>query len=87
MVAFSSLTLTLLGFWVTTARRKGYGLQFPFFSIPIIFVSSVLQVMVGLSGFGLIFPYSPALFVFGMLSIMLFAGNMFLAMLHITWKE
>jgi hypothetical protein len=43
--------------------------------------------MVGLSGFGLIFPHSPALFVFGLISVLLFAANMFLALLHITWKD
>ena len=87
MVAFSALALTILGYWVLVARRRGYQLQFPFVSIPIIFVASLMQVLAGLSGFGLVFPHSPTVFVFGLLSVLLFAANMFLAMLHITWKE
>ena len=46
-----------------------------------------MQVLTALSGFGLVFPYSPTVFVFGLLSVLLFTANMFLAMLHITWKE
>ena len=87
MVAFSGLALTLLGYWVLVARRRDYRLQFPFISIPIIFVAGLMQVLTALSGFGLVFPYSPTVFVFGLLSVLLFTANMFLAMLHITWKE
>ena len=43
--------------------------------------------LAGLSGLGLIFPFSPVIFVFGLLAILLFSANMFLALLHITWKE
>jgi len=87
MVAFSGLALILLCYWITKARKYKYTLQFPYFAIPIISAVLVLQVMVGLSGLGLIFPHSPALFVFGLISVLLFTANMFLALLHITWKD
>ena len=51
------------------------------------FIAAGLQVVAGLSGLGLIFPFSPVIFIFGLLAILLFSGTMFLALLHITWKE
>jgi len=87
MVAYSGLSLTLLGYWIVLVRRHSYRLQFPLISIPIMIVASLLQVLTGLCGLGLIFPYSPALFVLGLLSVLLFSANMFLALLHITWND
>ncbi len=87
MVASSSVALTSLVYWVVLARRHGYRLQFPLISISIISLASALQVAVLLSGLGLIMPFSPALFVLGLLSILVFGANMFLALLHITWRD
>jgi len=87
MVGYSVLALGLLGRWVSLSRRHGYELQFPLVSIPIISVAAALQVVVLLSGVGLVFPYSPTLFVFGLLSVLVFGANMFLALLHITWSD
>jgi hypothetical protein len=87
MVAYSALTLGLLGRWVVLSRRHGYELQFPFVSIPIITAAALLQVAVLLSGLGVIVPYSSTLFVFGLLAVLVFGANMFLALLHITWRD
>jgi hypothetical protein len=87
MVAYSVLTMGLLGQWISLSRRHGYELQFPLVSIPIISTAAVLQVVVLLSGVGVIMPYSPTLFVFSLLSILVFAAVMFLALLHITWRD
>jgi hypothetical protein len=87
MVAYSGVALTLLVCWAVVARRQGYRLQFRFVSIPILFVAAAVQVMVGLSGLGVVLPYSPAVFVFGLLATLLFAANLFLALLHITWSD
>jgi hypothetical protein len=87
MVSYSITAIGLLGYWIVLSRRRGYKLQFPLVSIPIVAGSASLQVVVLLSGFGLIWPYSPTLFVFGLLSILLFGANMFLALLHITWSD
>lgn len=87
MVAYSTVTNLLLVYWIVLSRRHGYKLQFPLVSIPIVSGAAVLQVAVLLSGLGVILPYSPTLFVFGLLSILLFGANMFLALLHITWSD
>ena len=87
MVAYSMVALTLLVYWIVLARRRNYNLQFPVVSLVIILIATGLQVLAGLSGLGLIFPFSPVIFVFGLLAILLFSANMFLALLHITWKE
>lgn len=87
MVSYSILALVLLARWVVLSRRHGFKLQFPKVSIPIIGIATVLQVLVMLSGFGIIMPYSAPLFVFGLLSILVFSANMFLALLHITWSD
>jgi peptidoglycan/LPS O-acetylase OafA/YrhL len=87
MVAYSVVALTLLVYWIVLARRRNYSLQFPVMSLVIILIAAGLQVLAGLSGLGLIFPFSPVIFVFGLLAILLFSANMFLALLHITWKE
>lgn len=87
MVAQGSLSLILLVCWIVLSRRHHYELQFPLVSIPILTGAAALQVLMLLSGLGLILPYSSALFVFGLLSIMVFGANMFLALLHITWRE
>ena len=87
MVGSSVIALALLVYWALFSRRHGYKLQFPAVSISIISGAALLQVTVLLSGFGVILPYSPALFVFGLLSILVFGANMFLALLHITWRE
>jgi peptidoglycan/LPS O-acetylase OafA/YrhL len=87
MVAYSAVALTLLCCWVVVARRRSYRLQFKFVSIPLLAVAGMVQVLVGLSGLGVILPYSPSLFVFGLLATLLFAANLFLALLHITWSD
>ena len=87
MVGFSAVALTMQGYWSVKARKYGFKLQFPLVSLPIITLASTMQVITMLSGFGLIFPYSPAVFVSGMLSVLLFTATMFLALLHITWND
>ena len=86
MLMFSTLGIALLGYWVTVSLRRGYRLEFPLFSIPIVFVATALQVMAFLSGLGLIFPYSPTVFMFGFLSVLIFGANLFLALLYSIWK-
>jgi hypothetical protein len=87
MVSFSTVALFMLGYWAFKARKYGFRLQFPFISLPIIALASTMQIVTLLSGFGLIVPYSPAVLVAGMLSVLLFAATMFLALLHITWND
>jgi len=87
MITCGLLTLTSLLVWIVLSRRHGYELQFPRTSISILSISASLQLAVLLSGFGIVMPYSPALFVLGLLSILVFCANMFLAMLHITWRD
>jgi len=87
MIACGFVTLTSLLCWVVLSRRHHYRLQFPKTSISILSISGTLQLAVLLSGFGVVLPYSPALFVFGLLSILVFCANMFLALLHMTWRE
>jgi hypothetical protein len=87
MVTSGVLTLTSLFIWIALSRRHGYKLQFPKTSVSILSVSGTLQLAVLLSGLGVILPYSPALFVLGLLSILVFCANMFLALLHITWRD
>jgi len=87
MVSYSVVSIILLAYWIIVSRRRDYKLQFPLVSIPIILCSAALQVIVALSGFGFILPYSPALFVLGLLSILVFGAVMFLALLHITWRD
>jgi len=86
MVAFSLLCIGLLGYWIRASRRHGFTLLFPAISIPIMGVATALQVLSLLSGFGLIFPYSPTLFVLGLLSVLAFGANIFLALLHSVWR-
>ncbi|MCB1670568.1 MAG: hypothetical protein R3F41_20490 [Gammaproteobacteria bacterium] len=85
MVAFSLLCLSLLVVWIRTSRKYGFRLYFPFISLPIMSVASTLQVIGILSGIGLIFPYSPTLFVFCLLSVLIFGANIFLALLYSIW--
>jgi hypothetical protein len=87
MVTCGALTLTSLLVWGVLSRRHGYKLQFPVTSISILSASGTLQLAVLLSGFGVILPYSPALFVLGLLSVLVFCANMFLALLHMTWRD
>ena len=87
MVTCGVLTLSSLFVWVALSRRNGYKLQFPRTSISILSVSGTLQLAVLLSGLGMILPYSPALFVMGLLSVLIFCANMFLALLHMTWRD
>ena len=86
MITFSILSIVLCVYWVSVSRRRGFKLQFPWFSTPIIFFALVLQVTVLLSGLGLIFPYSPTIFVFGFLSVLVFGANLFLALLYSIWN-
>lgn len=87
MVAYSAIALVLLAYWVVVSRKRNYKLQFPLVSIPILSAATALQIVVLLSGLGLIVPYSSTLFVFGLLSILVFGANMFIALLHITWSD
>jgi len=87
MIACSGIALICLVVWVILARGRGYKLQFPVVSTATLLIAGSLQVMVLLSGFGLILPYSHGLFVFGLLSILVFCANMFVALLHITWSD
>jgi len=87
MVSFGGLSLALLTYWIIVARRHGYKLQFPLVSIPVITAAGLLQCLLLLSGCGVLLPFSPALFVLGLLSILVFGAVMFLALLHITWRE
>ena len=68
------------------SRRFGFRLRFPLFSIPVIIVAAALQVAAFLSGLGLIIPYSQTLFVFGLLSVLVFGANLFLALLYSVWE-
>ncbi len=87
MISCGVFTLTSLVAWVVLSRRHGYRLQFPKTSISILIISSGMQGAVLLSGLGVIVPYSSALFVLGLLSILIFCANMFLALLHIAWSD
>jgi hypothetical protein len=86
MTAFSVLTLALLLQWIILSRRYQFRLQFPLVSIPVLGAGVFLQVACLLSGTGVILPHSPALFVFGMLSVLLFGAIVFLALLNSIWK-
>ena len=86
MLAFSSLCIGLLAFWVVVSRRCGFKLFFPLVSIPIIAGAAALQVLAFLSGLGWIYPYSPTVFVLGFLSILVFGANVFLALLYSIWE-
>ena len=86
MVALSVLCIGLLLYWIRVSRKYAFKLLFPLFSIPILSVATVLQVMGFLSGIGWIFPYSPALFVLGLLSVLVFGANIFLALLYSIWE-
>lgn len=86
MIGFGTLCIGLLVRWVMLSRRHGFRLLFPQFSIPIMCGATTLQIMAVLSGFGWIFPYSPALFVFALLAVLVFGANMFLALLYSIWE-
>ena len=86
MLVFSTLCIGLIVFWMKASRRFGFRLRFPLFSIPVIIVASALQVAAFLSGLGLIIPYSQTLFVFGLLSVLVFGANLFLALLYSVWE-
>ena len=85
MIAFSSLAMGLLIYWIIVSRAQGYKIQFPRASIPMLAVATVLQLMVFLSGLGVILPHSPGLFIFGLLAILIFVANVFLALLNTMW--
>lgn len=85
MIGFSLLCMSLNVYWVRVARLRGFKLLFPFTSIPILTVATGLQGLVLLSGLGWVLPYSPALYVLGFLTVIVFCANMFLALLHSIW--
>jgi len=87
MIAFGTLSIGLLIYWLIVSGRRHFKLQFPWFSRPFIFVAVSLQIMVLLSGLGLVFPYSPALFLLGFLSTLVFGANVFLALLYSVWNK
>jgi len=86
MVVFSLLSMVVLTYWMGVSRRRGFKLQFPWISTPIIFVAASLQITAFLSGLGLIMPYSSTIFVFGFLSVLVFGANVFLALLYSIWN-
>jgi len=86
MLAFSILCLGLLVYWTVLSRKHGFTLLFPLLSIPILSGATALQVLSFASGLGWIFPYSPTIFVFGLLSVLVFGANVFLALLHSIWE-
>jgi len=85
MIAFSVFCIVLLIRWIMLSRRNGLKLLFPQYSIPIMALAVGLQVAAFLSGIGWMLPYSPTLFVFGFLAILVFGANMFLALLQSIW--
>jgi len=86
MIGFPVLCLILLGYWGVLSRRHGFTLLFPQVSIPVMLGSITLQILALLSGLGLVLPYSPAVFVFALLSVLIFGANMFLALLYSIWE-
>jgi hypothetical protein len=86
MTVFGILTWMLLGYWVVVARKHHFRLQFPLLSIPTLCAAAALQAACLLSGIGLFLPYSPTLFVFGFLSVLLFGAILFLALLNSIWN-
>jgi peptidoglycan/LPS O-acetylase OafA/YrhL len=86
MVTFSTLCIALLTHWVVVARKRDFKLQFPLISIPTIAAAAALQILAFLSGWGWIFPYSPAVFVLGLLSVLVFGAIVFLALLDSIWE-
>ena len=86
MFGFGALCISLLVRWVILSRQHDFRLLFPHISIPILFVATSLQVLALVSGLGWLFPYSPTIFVFALLSVLVFGANMFLALLHSIWE-
>jgi hypothetical protein len=86
MIAFSTLCMILVVYWITVSRKRGFKLQFPLISIPILSSAVALQGMSLLSGMGWLIPYSPTIFVFGFLFVLVFGANMFLALLYSIWE-
>lgn len=85
MVGFSVLTLAQLARWIQLSLKYRFKLQFPLLSIPVLSGAVVLQVGNLLSGAGLIMPYSHTLFVFGLMSVLVFGAIVFLALLNSVW--
>lgn len=86
MIAFSSLCMILAGYWIAASLKHGFKLLFPMFSIPILTGAMILEVMTFLSGLGWILPYSPTVFVSGLLLVLVFGANIFLALLYSIWN-
>ena len=86
MITFSILSIGLCSYWFTVSRRRHFKLQFPLFSVPIICIAVAIQLTALLSGLGLIIPYSPAVFVLGFMSVLVFGANVFLALLYSIWN-
>ena len=87
MIAFGMLCMGLLTYWIRVSRKHSFKLLFPVFSIPILCLATVLQILGFLSGLGWIFPYSQTVFVFGLLSVLVFGANIFLALLYSIWEK
>jgi len=85
MIAFSTLTMFLLVHWIVLSRRYGFKLQFPVISMTALTGATALQITSFLSGIGWLMPYSPTLFVFGFLSVLIFGAIVFLALLNSIW--
>lgn len=86
MVLYSTFVLGLLTYWILVSRSNGYKIQYPLFSYPIMIIGSILQLLVLVSGLGLVVPYSPGIFVLGFLGVLVFGANVFLALLNTIWE-
>jgi hypothetical protein len=86
LLAFSTLCIGLLIYWIRVSRRHSFKLLFPLVSIPVLGIATSLQVLAFLSGLGWIMPYSPTLLVLGFLAVLVFGANMFLALLYSIWE-
>ena len=52
MVAFSTLCISLLIYWIRLSRRHGFRLQFPVLSVTILTAATAIQVVSFFSGLG-----------------------------------
>ncbi len=86
MVIFSALCIGLLAHWALLARSRGFSLRFPWISVPVLLVAGGLQLLSLLSGLGLVFPYSPTIFLLGFLTLLVFGALVFLALLSSIWN-
>lgn len=87
MIAFSLLCISLLFYWIRVSRKHDFRILFPWISIPVMVVAALLQVICLFSGIGVIFPYSASLFTLGLLCVLAFGANIFVALLESIWGK